>query len=70
MEGNVELRAVEPAGRDAQRCIQAYFAEIDRRSDTGFDPDSSLPAEPQDFLPLPAPSWSPTSGTNRWVAEA
>lgn len=46
----MELRAVDPAGRDAQRCIRAYFAEIDRRSDTGFDPDASLPAEPQDFL--------------------
>ena len=50
MKGTVELRAVDPAGRDAQRCIRAYFAEIDRRSDSGFDPDTSLPAEPQDFV--------------------
>lgn len=51
MSGNVELRTVDPAGRDAQRCIRAYFTELDRRSDSGFDPDTSLPAEPHDFVP-------------------
>ena len=50
MKGTVELRVADSAGRDAQRCIRAYFAEIDRRSDSGFDPETSLPAEPWDFV--------------------
>ncbi len=51
MHGNVQLREVDPAGSDARACIRAYFAELDRRSDTGFDPGSSLPADPEDFTP-------------------
>ena len=51
MGANAQTREVDPAGADAQRCIRAYFAELDRRSDTGFDPGSSLPADPEDFRP-------------------
>lgn len=36
--GLVELDIVDPADPDAVRCVQAYFAEIDGRFDTGFDP--------------------------------
>ena len=51
MGANVQPRVVDPAGADARRCIRAYFAELDRRSDTGFDPGSSLRADPEDFTP-------------------
>jgi DNA-binding MarR family transcriptional regulator len=36
--GLVELSIVDPAEADAVRCVQQYFAEIDQRFDTGFDP--------------------------------
>src|SRR5471030_152927 len=34
----VEIKAVDPAGPDAQFCLHEYFAELDRRFDFGFDP--------------------------------
>jgi DNA-binding MarR family transcriptional regulator/GNAT superfamily N-acetyltransferase len=35
--GLVEIRAVDPAERDAQLCLREYFAELGRRFETGFD---------------------------------
>src|SRR5256885_8653845 len=35
---SVELRITDPRDAEARRCLAAYFAELDRRSDTGFDP--------------------------------
>jgi DNA-binding MarR family transcriptional regulator/N-acetylglutamate synthase-like GNAT family acetyltransferase len=34
----VDIEAVDPARPAAQHCLNAYFAEIDRRFDAGFDP--------------------------------
>ena len=34
----VDIRPADPAGPDARRCIEAYFAELDRRSDVGLRP--------------------------------
>ncbi|MGZ4305388.1 MAG: MarR family winged helix-turn-helix transcriptional regulator, partial [Solirubrobacteraceae bacterium] len=31
----VEITPVDPAGRDAVRCLSAYYAELNRRSDKG-----------------------------------
>ena len=45
----VEIRVVDPAGPDARRCLRAYFAELDRRSDSGFDPAKGTPAEPHEL---------------------
>jgi GNAT superfamily N-acetyltransferase len=50
-KGSVEIRRADPAARDAASCIRAYFAELDRRSGSGFDPGTTLPAEPHDFVP-------------------
>lgn len=50
MQGSVDIRVVDPAGRDAGLCVRAYFLELDRRSDSTFDPAASLPAEPPDFV--------------------
>jgi DNA-binding MarR family transcriptional regulator/GNAT superfamily N-acetyltransferase len=47
----VEIRAVDPAGRDARQCIRAYFAELDRRSESRFDPATSRAAEPHEMRP-------------------
>jgi DNA-binding MarR family transcriptional regulator/GNAT superfamily N-acetyltransferase len=41
----VEVDAVDPADRRALHCLHEYFAELDRRFRTGFDPDLALPAE-------------------------
>jgi DNA-binding MarR family transcriptional regulator/predicted N-acetyltransferase YhbS len=40
--GLVRVEVVDPAGADAQACLRAYFAELDERFPTGFDPALSL----------------------------
>src|SRR3954471_58766 len=47
----VEIRAIDPRHPDARRCVRAYFAELDRRSDTGFDPAAGISAEPEELTP-------------------
>jgi DNA-binding MarR family transcriptional regulator/GNAT superfamily N-acetyltransferase len=49
--GAIDIRTVDPADPDARRCIRAYFAELDRRSDSGFDPAAGISAEPHELLP-------------------
>jgi GNAT superfamily N-acetyltransferase len=34
----VEIDVVDPSHRHAQYCLNEYFAELDRRFDSGFDP--------------------------------
>jgi DNA-binding MarR family transcriptional regulator/GNAT superfamily N-acetyltransferase len=47
----VEVRPADPAHPDARRCLGAYFAELDRRFDAGFDPDLSLPGLDAEMRP-------------------
>ena len=48
----VELRAVDAAEPDAQRCLRAYVAELNRRApDRGFDPTKGSTAEPYEVRP-------------------
>jgi DNA-binding MarR family transcriptional regulator/GNAT superfamily N-acetyltransferase len=47
----VEIRMVDPAGVDARRCLRAYFAELDRRSESGFDPAAGVSADPHELRP-------------------
>ena len=43
----IELRRVDPASPDAQRCLRAYVAELNRRApQRGFDPTKGATAEP------------------------
>ena len=49
----MDIRVVDPAHPDAQRCLRAYEAELDERFDTGFAVDSALPL-PADELRAPA----------------
>jgi DNA-binding MarR family transcriptional regulator len=49
--GIVDLRPVDPEHPDAQRCLAAYFAELDRRSGTHFDPSAGATAEPHELRP-------------------
>src|SRR3954454_22540332 len=48
----VELRQVDPDSPDAQRCLRAYVAELNRRApDRGFDPRRGATAEPHEVRP-------------------
>ena len=47
----VEITPVDPTHRDARRCLDAYFAELDRRSEAGFDPAAGISAEPHELRP-------------------
>src|SRR3954468_25078245 len=47
----VEMRPVHPTHPDAQACFRRYFAELDRRSDLGFDPAQGISAEPHELVP-------------------
>ena len=48
----IEIRAVDPADPDAQRCLGAYVAELNRRAPgRGFDPRKGSTAEPDEVRP-------------------
>jgi DNA-binding MarR family transcriptional regulator/GNAT superfamily N-acetyltransferase len=47
----VEIRRVDPNHPDARQCFRAYFAELDRRSESGFDPGAGISAEPHELTP-------------------
>jgi DNA-binding MarR family transcriptional regulator/GNAT superfamily N-acetyltransferase len=47
----IEIRRVDPAGADAQRCIAAYVAELNRRSAERYEPARGVSAEPHEMTP-------------------
>lgn len=47
----VEIREVDANHPDARQCLRAYFAELDRRSATGYDPTAGISAEPHELTP-------------------
>ena len=47
----IEIRVVDPTDADARQCVRAYFAELDRRSESGFDPGAGISAEPHELTP-------------------
>ena len=47
----VEVAPIDPAHPHAQHCLRAYFSELDRRFDTGFDPVRSIPADEEELRP-------------------
>src|SRR5436190_13672796 len=47
----VDVRVVDPAHADAQRCLTAYFAELERRSHTKLDPATLASAKPDEMRP-------------------
>ena len=47
-----ELRQVDPESPDAQRCLRAYVAELNRRAvGRGFDPSRGATAQPHEVRP-------------------
>jgi DNA-binding MarR family transcriptional regulator/GNAT superfamily N-acetyltransferase len=49
--GAIEIRQVDPAHPDARQCFRAYFDELDRRADSGFDREVSSLAAPAELRP-------------------
>ncbi|HYM66846.1 MAG TPA: GNAT family N-acetyltransferase, partial [Patescibacteria group bacterium] len=47
----VTIAVEDPAGAEGRRCIQQYFAELDRRFDAGFDPSRGISAGPEELVP-------------------
>lgn len=79
----VQVRVRDPREPDARFCLQAYFTELSRRFDSGFDPGRSIPASDEELTP-PAgwgsaagcwPNWKParrptTSASSGWKPTA
>jgi ribosomal protein S18 acetylase RimI-like enzyme len=49
--GLVRVAVEDPSSADAQMCLHSYFAELDERFDTGFDPTRALPVDAEDMAP-------------------
>jgi DNA-binding MarR family transcriptional regulator/GNAT superfamily N-acetyltransferase len=47
----VEVAPIDPAHPLARHCLQAYFSELDRRFDTGFDPALSIRLDAEELRP-------------------
>lgn len=47
----VQIAVVDPRASAARHCIRAYYDELVRRFDSGFDPDRSLSAEDAELTP-------------------
>jgi ribosomal protein S18 acetylase RimI-like enzyme len=47
----VEVAPMDPAHPHARHCVNAYFAELDRRFDSGFNPALSIPADDDELRP-------------------
>lgn len=45
----VKIAVEDPTTRDARWCIGQYFAELDRRFETGFDPSRSISADAEEL---------------------
>jgi GNAT superfamily N-acetyltransferase len=48
---SVEIKAVDPEHPDAQHCLREYVAELNRRSERGFDPTVGATALPDEVRP-------------------
>jgi DNA-binding MarR family transcriptional regulator/GNAT superfamily N-acetyltransferase len=48
---SVEIAAIDPEHPDAQRCLAEYVAELNRRSERGFDPSVGATALPHEVRP-------------------
>jgi len=48
---SLTVSPVDPADPEARQCLRAYFAELDRRFDTGFDPSRSISADDDELRP-------------------
>ena len=49
--GAVRVAIEDPGSADAQLCMRSYFADLDTRFDTGFDPARALPVDADELVP-------------------
>lgn len=63
--GLVEVAVESPVSAAARYCLRSYFAELDVRFDTEFDPALSISAYAAELVELKGCCSSPGSGTNR-----
>lgn len=47
----VRVEVADPSAEEAQRCIAAYFEELQERFDEGFDPALTVSAHPEELVP-------------------
>ena len=47
----IRVAVTHPRQPTARYCLRAYFTELSRRFDSGFDPRQSLPADDRDLTP-------------------
>ena len=47
----VEIEVMDPADPHAQHCLHAYYAELDRRFESGFDPGVTRPVDLDEVRP-------------------
>jgi DNA-binding MarR family transcriptional regulator/GNAT superfamily N-acetyltransferase len=48
---SVTIEPVDPGSADARLCIEAYFRELEKRFEAGFDPARSTSADPGELVP-------------------
>ena len=48
---SVEIEVMDPADPHAQHCLHAYYAELDRRFESGFDPGVTRPVDLDEVRP-------------------
>jgi DNA-binding MarR family transcriptional regulator/GNAT superfamily N-acetyltransferase len=53
LAATIAVAEIDPSRPQAQQCLRAYFAELDRRFEAGFDPSQSISADNSE-LRLPA----------------
>src|ERR1700722_16440360 len=51
MAAAVEIISIDPEHPDARHCLAQYVAELNRRSERGFDPPVGAPAPPHEGRP-------------------
>lgn len=49
--GAIEVKVTDPDDPTAQHCLREYFAELNRRFDTGYDPSAALPCKTEEMRP-------------------
>jgi DNA-binding MarR family transcriptional regulator/N-acetylglutamate synthase-like GNAT family acetyltransferase len=47
--GLVEIAVEDPASAEVQFCLRAYYADLDRRFEAGFDPNATSPNAAEEF---------------------
>ncbi|HEY8258678.1 MAG TPA: helix-turn-helix domain-containing GNAT family N-acetyltransferase [Gemmatimonadales bacterium] len=47
----LQIERVDPSSAEARYCVGQYFAELNRRFESGFDPAASIPADDAELVP-------------------